>query len=67
MKELRLQFISIDDWNRPVFKDDKEDTLEILKTYSNMVQAKKRFTISTRTKIYMNIYAISADALTVIL
>lgn len=24
MKELRLQFISIDDWNRPVFKDDKE-------------------------------------------
>lgn len=23
MKELRLQFISIDDWNRPVFKDEK--------------------------------------------
>lgn len=22
MKELRLQFIAIDDWNRPVFKDE---------------------------------------------
>lgn len=59
MKELRLQFISIDDWNRPVFKDEKGDILGIPKICSITEPAKKMYIISIRTKNYMNIYIFS--------
>lgn len=59
MKELRLQFISIDDWNRPVFKDEKGRYFGDTENLFKYGPAKKKFMISIRIKNYMNIYFFS--------
>ena len=50
MKELRLKFVAIDDWNRPVFQNDKGLYFGDTEIFSITAPEKKRFTVSIKTK-----------------